>query len=95
MPGVVVSVAETDSVLPAGAEVAVIEAMKMQHGVTTTGPVEVLAVHVAVGDVIGSGIELVATRQADGDDAPEVATSSVDLDAVRPDLAEVLERHRL
>jgi acetyl-CoA carboxylase carboxyltransferase component len=63
----------------------VVEAMKMQH-VVATGSGRVL---VRVGDAVAEGAPLAES----GAVADAVAEEPVDLDAVRPDLAEVLARH--
>ena len=63
----------------------VVEAMKMQH-VVATGSGRVL---VAVGDPVAEG----ATLAESGELAEAAEAAPVDLDAVRPDLAEVLARH--
>jgi len=63
----------------------VVEAMKMQH-VVPTGSGRVL---VRVGDAVAEGAPLAES----GTVADAVPDEPVDLDAVRPDLAEVLARH--
>ncbi len=96
--GTVVSVlvAEGDEV-PAGAELVVIEAMKMEHPVVAARAGVVQAIVVAPGETIAAGQALVHLLPLDGAEVASVAgsASEVDPDHVRPDLAEVLERHRL
>jgi acetyl/propionyl-CoA carboxylase alpha subunit/acetyl-CoA carboxylase carboxyltransferase component len=79
-----------DTVL-AGQQVAVLEAMKMQHVVTTPAGV-VSAVTASVGEVVDEGQSLlqIDTTGAEGELAVDL--EAIDLDAIRPDLAEVLER---
>lgn len=79
-----------DTVL-AGQQVAMLEAMKMQHVVTTPAGV-VSAITASLGEVVNEGQSLleIDTTGAGGDLG--VVLEAVDLDAIRPDLAEVLER---
>ncbi|NEW34363.1 carbamoyl-phosphate-synthetase [Nocardia cyriacigeorgica] len=92
MGATVVSVAAPGTVLPARAEVAVLEAMKMQHVVRAERPLRVLRHAVAAGEVVDPHAVLLIVTDADheGDDAEAAA---VDLDRVRDDLAEVRRRH--
>ncbi|WP_433593366.1 carboxyl transferase domain-containing protein [Nocardia sp. CA-145437] len=92
MGATVVSLAEPGTVLAAGAEVAVLEAMKMQHVVRATEPLRVLRHAVAAGEVVDQHAVLVTWEAADHD-RPAAESTVVDLDSVRADLAEVLERH--
>ncbi|MFE5287160.1 carboxyl transferase domain-containing protein [Nocardia sp. NPDC056611] len=92
MGATVVSLAEPGTVLAAGAEVAVLEAMKMQHVVRATEPLRVLRHAVAAGEVVDPHAVLVRWEAADHD-RPAAESTVVDLDSVRADLAEVLERH--
>ncbi|APB00761.1 Acetyl-CoA carboxylase [Nocardia seriolae] len=92
MGATVVSLAEPGIVLAAGAEVAVLEAMKMQHVLRATEPLRVLRHAVAPGDVVDPHAVLVTWVAADHD-GPATESTVVDLDSVRADLAEVLTRH--
>ena len=93
-PGTVVSVdvAEGDPVR-AGATLLVLEAMKMEHVVAAPTSGTVGTVVVTAGDTVAAGDALlvVTPDKAAADDAVEQA--AVDPDDVRPDLAEVVERH--
>ncbi|MBF6067468.1 carboxyl transferase domain-containing protein [Nocardia farcinica] len=93
MGATVVALADTGAVVAAGAEVAVLEAMKMQHVLRAERPLRVLRHLVAPGDVVDPHTALLvwAPAEHDGEDTER---ATVDLDAIRPDLAEVLERHR-
>ncbi|WP_219859874.1 carboxyl transferase domain-containing protein [Nocardia farcinica] len=93
MGATVVALADTGAVVAAGAEVAVLEAMKMQHVLRAERPLRVLRHLVAAGDVVDPHTALLvwAPAEHDGEDTER---ATVDLDAIRPDLAEVLERHR-
>ena len=78
-----------------GRELLVMEAMKMQHVIAAerSGRVRRLAVH--EGDTVAEGSPLVVLDEAKV--APPAADrdADLDLDAIRPDLAEVLERQAL
>ncbi|MCD2195950.1 ATP-grasp domain-containing protein [Actinomycetospora endophytica] len=80
--------------LTAGAPVVVVEAMKMEH--VAAGPVAgtVRAVSVAVGDVVAEGdvLAVVTPDESAADTSDEAA--AIDPDHVRPDLAEIHDRHR-
>ncbi|WP_067664979.1 acetyl-CoA carboxylase family protein [Nocardia miyunensis] len=92
MGATVVSLAAPGSVLPAGAEVAVLEAMKMQHVVRADTSLRVLRRLVAPGDVVDPHAMLLSWTEADHD-GEDLAAAVVDLDAERADLAEVRARH--
>ena len=95
MQGTVVSidVAEGDTV-KVGQQLVVLESMKMEHVVTADAAGVVTSIAVGVGDTVMPGDALVGVEAREGvDAADEVATVAVDLDHVRADLAEVLERH--
>jgi acetyl-CoA carboxylase carboxyltransferase component len=89
---VAVDVAAGDTV-PAGAQLLVMEAMKMEHVVTADVGGLVRAVHVAAGDTVYEGHALVVIEEAHVGATAASATTAADLDRVRPDLAEVQARH--
>lgn len=84
-----------DALVHAGQPLAVLEAMKMEHVVVapTAGRVRAIAAH--TGDVVVHGQPLLFIAPADhvGDDAG--AATAIDPDYIRPDLEEVLQRHRV
>ncbi|MET0189713.1 MAG: carboxyl transferase domain-containing protein, partial [Pseudonocardia sediminis] len=94
LPGTVVTVevAPGDEVR-AGATLLVLEAMKMEHVVVAPVAGTVRALGVAAGETVAAGDVLVVLDPADGAAADAVAAAEVDLDHIRPDLAEVLDRH--
>ncbi|MEU1209793.1 carboxyl transferase domain-containing protein [Nocardia sp. NPDC005825] len=92
MGATVVSLAEPGTVLAAGAEVVVLEAMKMQHVLRATEPLRVSRHAVAPGEVVDPHRVLVTWVAADHD-GPAAESTVVDLDSIRADLAEVLDRH--
>jgi acetyl/propionyl-CoA carboxylase alpha subunit len=92
--GTVVSIdVSQDSMVPDGAPVVVMEAMKMEHVVTAAAGGIVREIFVAIGDAVLEGAPLLSIAEQAGSDAVEQAPTTVDLDRIRPDLAEVIERH--
>jgi acetyl/propionyl-CoA carboxylase alpha subunit len=79
----------------AGQQIAVLEAMKMEHVVTTNVGGAVRDVRAARGDTVEEGSPLVIIAPEAGDFAAAVASSTVDLDLVRDDLADLQQRRAL
>jgi acetyl/propionyl-CoA carboxylase alpha subunit len=94
MGATVIALAEPGTVIPAGAEVAVLEAMKMQHVLRAEQPLRVLRHVVTPGATVDPHAVLLTWVEADHD-GPATDIEAVDLDVVRADLAEVRERHRI
>src|SRR6185437_10653528 len=90
---VAVAVAPGDPVAPDD-ELLVIEAMKMEHEVRAQAPGLVREVAAAVGATVAAGDVLVVLAASGAGAAEQAPASEVPLDHVRPDLAEVRERHR-
>src|SRR3954451_15359347 len=78
-----------------GQTLVVIESMKMEHVVAAEWAGTVTEVLVETGETVDVGAPLVTGRAGAVDGPTTTAAAAVDLDAVRPDLAEVLERHAL
>ncbi|MEU4494157.1 carboxyl transferase domain-containing protein [Streptomyces sp. NPDC023998] len=97
MSGTVVSVAvAAGDVVRAGQQLLVLEAMKMEHVIAAGAAGTVRAVPAAVGDTAAEGQPLVLLDPAGSEPAEDgPAVEVVDLDAVRPDLAEALHRHAI
>jgi acetyl/propionyl-CoA carboxylase alpha subunit/acetyl-CoA carboxylase carboxyltransferase component len=78
-----------------GQQLLIVEAMKMEHVVHAEVSGRVVRIAVATGDVVLTGQPLVFVSPEDV--SADIATEqdSVDLDHIRPDLAEALERWRL
>ena len=78
-----------------GRELLVMEAMKMQHVIAAerTGRVRRLAVR--EGDTVAEGSPLLVLDEAEVEPPSASGGEELDLDAIRPDLAEVLERQAL
>jgi acetyl/propionyl-CoA carboxylase alpha subunit len=93
MQGTVValSVAEGATVL-AGQEVLVLEAMKMQHAVAAKVSGIVRALAVEAGDTVFEDAPLAFIEERDDLGGSTVQQETVDLDHIRPDLKEVLDR---
>ncbi len=92
MGATVVSLAPIGAVIPAGAEVAVLEAMKMQHVLRAGESLTVLRHAVAPGDVVDPHDPLLVWAETEHD-GPDLESTAVDLDSIRDDLAEVRTRH--
>ena len=89
-----IEVAPGDEVA-AGATVAIMEAMKMEHVVTAARSGIVDHVPVAEGDAVYAGHALVVLQPAEVAAGAAAVDDDVDLDDIRPDLAEVIERHAI
>ncbi|WP_338761440.1 carboxyl transferase domain-containing protein [Nocardia vulneris] len=92
--GTLVSLVEPGTVVAAGAEVAVLEAMKMQHVLRAEQALRVRRHLVAPGATVDPHAPLLIWTPAEHA-GPAAADKVIDLDAIRPDLAEVYERHRV
>ncbi|MEN6544058.1 carboxyl transferase domain-containing protein [Parvibaculum sp.] len=94
MQGKVVSVdvKEGDRV-HAGQQIAVLEAMKMEHLVHAAGSGIVRLVAAAAGEVLLDGQPIVFIEPGDVGAVAASEETAVDLDYIRPDLASVRERH--
>ena len=96
LQGTVVSLAVAEgSAVRSGQQLVVMESMKMEHEIMaqTSGIVRQLAV--AVGDTIYQGHPLLFIEEAEVDAGAAAAEEEVDLDEIRPDLREVLDRREL
>lgn len=77
----------------AGQQLAVLEAMKMEHVVLARSSGVVRTVHARVGDTIAEGTALVTVDEVSGVPEETAAEAPVDPGTPRADLAEVLRRH--
>ena len=88
-----IAVAVGDVVRP-GQEVAVVEAMKMEHVVVADRGGTVRAVTMAANDVVRQGHPIVFIEETGSDEgAAAAARADEDPDRIRPDLREALDRH--
>ncbi len=94
MQGTIVSllVAEGDRVRR-GQDLLVMEAMKMEHVIAADRSGYVRLLTVRVGDTVFEQHPLAFLEEAEVQDDALAENEEIDLDAVRPDLAEVLDRH--
>lgn len=94
--GTVVAVGvQPGDAVDAATTVAVLEAMKMQHEVRAGVAGFVREVLATAGQTVAAGAPLVLVEEADVGPAAVEAADEIDLDEVRDDLAEVLERHAM
>ena len=94
LAGTVVEAALEGTEFAAGAQLVVVEAMKMQHELTAPDAVCTVRTLVTPGQVVGTGEPLlVFTRSGAG--AQVEGAADVDLDRPRADLDEVRRRHEL
>jgi len=96
MQGTIVSldVREGDAVRQ-GQQVLVMEAMKMEHVIHAHLSGIVRQITVAQGDAVFEGHPLVFIEEAEVEASHDAAAEQVDLDRIRPDLAEVYDRHAI
>ncbi|WP_220347758.1 carboxyl transferase domain-containing protein [Alkalilimnicola ehrlichii] len=96
MQGIVVEItAEPGLPVRQGQQIAVLEAMKMQHIVTAPVSGFLREVLAATGDSVNSGVPLAFIEEADVATDEVQDEQAVDLGAIRPDLADTLERHAI
>ena len=91
---VVIDVSEGDLV-HAGQQLFVMEAMKMEHVIAATVSGRITRLAVAVGDAVFADHALAFVEEAEVEAAAAAALQQVDLDHIRPDLAEVHQRHAI
>jgi len=89
---IAIDVQEGDTVL-AGQQVMVMESMKMEHEIRAVQSGIVRSIGVAPGDTIFEHHPLAYIEPRDVESATATAEEAVDLDFIRPDLAEVEARH--
>lgn len=80
-------------VVPAGAQLGVLEAMKMEHLLQAAEPGRVVALLAVAGDYLAEGQALVQLEPVDAEHAGEAQGAAIDPDHVRPDLQRVIDRH--
>ncbi|HEY9303884.1 MAG TPA: carboxyl transferase domain-containing protein, partial [Mycobacterium sp.] len=94
LAGTVVEVAPEGAEFAAGAQLVVLEAMKMQHVLTAPDVVCMARTLVTPGQVVGTGDPLVVFTRT-GASAEAAGVADLDLDRPRADLDEVRRRHLL
>lgn len=91
----VTTLVETGAGVRQGQVVAILEAMKMEHEIRAPEAGTVRELPFANGDYIQEGQALAFIEPGETDAEEESAGAEIDLDYIRPDLAEALERERL
>jgi acetyl/propionyl-CoA carboxylase alpha subunit/acetyl-CoA carboxylase carboxyltransferase component len=91
---VAISVKEGDEVRQ-GQQLAVVEAMKMEHVIAAPHAGIVRSVTMHAGDVVREGFPIVFVKQAEVSGGTETKTEELDLDHIRGDLQENIDRHAL
>ncbi len=94
LAGTVVEIASEGQEYAAGVQLAVLEAMKMQHVLSAPDAVRTVRVLVTPGQVIGTGEPLMVFTRT-GQTAGTDGVAALDLDRDRTDLDEVRRRHLL
>src|SRR5438874_2878012 len=96
MQGTIVSISVVEGdVVRAGAPVVVIEAMKMEHVITAEVSGTVRSITAVVGATVFPGDVLIVVEEGTDTTEDGSVDVTVDLDAIRADLAEVLRRQSL
>ncbi|MCH7744449.1 MAG: ATP-grasp domain-containing protein, partial [Chloroflexi bacterium] len=89
---ILITVSEGDEIR-IGQEFLIMEAMKMEHVIKADTSGIIKKINVAPGDIIVEGHPLIFIEEADLGEAILVVEDEIDLDYIRPDLAETYARH--
>ncbi|GAA6189326.1 carboxyl transferase domain-containing protein [Litorivita sp. NS0012-18] len=76
----------------AGQEIAILEAMKMEHVITAEVSGRISAICAQAGQTVMEGAPVLAIAPEEGSAAEQAVQEHVDLDHIRPDLAELEQR---
>jgi acetyl/propionyl-CoA carboxylase alpha subunit/acetyl-CoA carboxylase carboxyltransferase component len=96
MQGTIVSVdAKDGDTITRGQQLIVMEAMKMEHVIAAPANGIMRQVTVAKGDTIVENHLLAFIEEREIDEAALAPAAALDLEVIRPDLSEVLERHEI
>ena len=76
-----------------GQKLAVIGAMKMEHVVCSEKSGYVSRILIRVNDTIPKGVSLFYIQEAEVGESSGMSSDSIDLNSIRPDLCEVMDRH--
>lgn len=87
-------VAEGDPVA-GGQTLAILEAMKMEHEIKAPTAGVVRGLPLSPGDYVSEGQAIAFIEPGDSEAGEETREEQIDLEYIRPDLAESIERHRL
>ena len=83
---------QTGDSLAKGATLVLMEAMKMEHEIKATSDGRITGITVKVGDVVTEGSPLVFVEDAEAEAEQAASDETIDLDGIRGDLAELIER---
>jgi acetyl/propionyl-CoA carboxylase alpha subunit len=89
---VVLDIGVGDTV-PAGAQIGVLEAMKMEHILSAGASGRVVDLRCAVGAMVGEGDVLAVLEPVEWDAGAGSGASTIDPDTIRSDLQRVIDRH--
>jgi len=96
LPGTVVGIAVAEgAAVSAGAELVLMEAMKMEHVVAAPMSGIVRRLGVRIGDTLAEDAPLLLLEPSVVEPDHAIGASNADLTRIRPDLTEVMERHAL
>ncbi|HXR26038.1 MAG TPA: carboxyl transferase domain-containing protein, partial [Candidatus Binataceae bacterium] len=96
MQGTIVSVdAKEGDPVTRGQQLLVMEAMKMEHVIAAPANGILRQITVAKGDTVAENQPLVFIEEREMKEGAVAPTVALDLEVIRPDLAEVLERHEI
>ncbi len=84
---------DVGDLLPAGAQLAVLEAMKMEHLLDASRAGRVQRLLAAPGDYLTPGQPLLRLEAVDSDSVQAADVAHHDPEAIRPDLQKVIDRH--
>lgn len=93
--GVIVAIVAEGATVRRGEQLAVLEAMKMEHPILATIDGHVRAVVGQIGDSVAEAMPLLFVEPADLGNADDTKAVATDLDTVGKALAEARERHRI
>jgi acetyl/propionyl-CoA carboxylase alpha subunit/acetyl-CoA carboxylase carboxyltransferase component len=95
LPGSVIAIEAQEGMRAArGATLAILESMKMEHLIEAPRSGVVRVVHIARGDVVMPGQPLFDIEPDNSADDNAATIATIDLDHIRPDLAEAIAAHR-
>ena len=84
---------DVGDVVPAGAQLGVVEAMKMEHLLHASAAGRVVALLAAPGDFLAEGQPLLRLEPVDAAQAGVADAQALELDTLRPDLQRVIDGH--
>lgn len=85
---------DNGSEVVAGQNLAVMEAMKMEHVLEATGSGVVSSINALVGETVDEDFPLITLELSDSNITLEKSVEKIDLDHIRPDLEEAIQRHQ-